>query len=273
MKELVIRSITGLLYGLLLVGSLLLHPIAFLVVYLSLAIFSIDEFIKLSRREGISPLRIPAIIFVASAFIIGFFYHYASLSKVFFLILPVQILFIYILELFRKKESPFLNLSMIFLGLIYVGLPMVLLNELIYSPYSVGYSPQLLLFLFLVIWINDTGAYIIGKLTGKHKLIKRVSPKKTWEGFAGGLTVALLATGFLGIYFTDIPRLDQWFLTLIIIIFGTLGDLVESLWKRSLGIKDSGKALPGHGGWLDRLDSILLAVPAVYITIMIINAI
>ncbi len=273
MKEFLIRSITGLIYVLLLVGSLLLHPLAFLGVYLLITLLCMNEFLLLSRKEGLKPLRIPAILLVATTFIISFFRHYAELSSLYFILIPAFILFLYIIELFRKGKNPFLNLAMIFLGLIYIGLPMALLNELVYSPYVNGYSSQLLIFLFMVLWLNDTGAYIIGRVLGRNKLLERISPKKTWEGLAGGLVIAFLVTGFFGRFFTDIPRTDQWVITLIIVFFGTIGDLVESLWKRSLGIKDSGKVLPGHGGWLDRLDSILLAVPAVFITVTILNAI
>ena len=175
-------------------------------------------------------------------------------------------------QLFRKGDKPFLNLAMIFMGFIYIGLPMILINELFYNPYTIGYSAELLIFFFMVIWLNDTGAYLVGSLIGRTKLAERISPKKTWEGLIGGLLFAFLVCGLFGRFFTDIPRFDQWVITGIIVIFGTFGDLLESVWKRSLGIKDSGKILPGHGGWLDRLDSILLAVPAVYITITILNA-
>lgn len=125
----------------------------------------------------------------------------------------------------------------------------------------------------MVIWINDSGAYLSGVLIGKTKLIERISPKKTWEGLIGGFILAFIATAIFGRLFTEIPRIDQWIITAVIVIFGTFGDLVESMWKRSIGVKDSGNALPGHGGWLDRMDSILFAVPSVFITIIILNAI
>ncbi len=272
MKELLTRSVTGLVYGLLMVGSLLLHPLAFLLVYLSVTVLSMNEFLTLSRREGLKPLRLPALIMIASAFIIGFFHRYADLSSIYFIILPAMIICLYIIELFRKGDKPFLNLAMIFMGLIYIGLPLTLINELFYNPYTIGYSAELLIFFFMVLWLNDTGAYLVGSLIGRTKLAERISPKKTWEGLIGGLLFAFLVTGLFGRFFIDIPRFDQWVITGIIVIFGTLGDLLESVWKRSLGIKDTGKILPGHGGWLDRLDSILLAVPAVYITITILNA-
>jgi len=273
LKELFIRSATGLVFGLFLLGSILLHPLAFLGVYLLVTVLCMNEFLLVSKNEEAKPLRFPILILVALAFTIRFFHHYTSLSTSFLLIPLSFIIFLYIIELFRKEQRPFLNLAMAFLGLIYVGLPMVLLNELVFNPYSAEYSPQLLFFLLMVIWLNDTGAYFVGRLLGRNKLFERISPKKTWEGLLGGLVIAFVVTGIFGKFFTEIPRLHQWVITGIIVIFGTFGDLTESLWKRSIGIKDSGKALPGHGGWLDRLDSILLAVPAVVITINLLNSI
>ena len=273
MKELLIRSATGLVYGLLLIGSLLIHPFAFLGVYLLITILCTDEFLKVSRYEGAAPLRFPALIIVALAFIINFLRHYGSLSDRALLLIPVLIICLFIIELIRREQKPFLNLAMTLLALIYASIPLILFSELVYSPYTTGYSFQLPVFLLMVIWLNDTGAYLVGRVLGRHKLFERISPKKTWEGLIGGFIIAFIITAVFGTLYTEIPRPDQWIITGIIVVFGTIGDLVESLWKRSLGIKDSGKALPGHGGWLDRLDSIIFATPAVVITVNIINSI
>jgi phosphatidate cytidylyltransferase len=121
----------------------------------------------------------------------------------------------------------------------------------------------------LILWLNDTGAYLIGSWIGKHKLFERISPKKTWEGSMGGAFMALLTSWGMALLVKGIP-LWQWIsIGLIIVIFGTLGDLVESMLKRSLGIKDSGTILPGHGGILDRFDALLLAVPFVFVFLAI----
>ncbi len=273
MKELLVRSITGLVYGSLLVGSVFLHPIAFLIVYLALTLLSLNEFLRLNKKKGYKPQQLFTILIAAVIFVFPFLINYHLLPQWILVFLPLLILLLFITELFRKEEKPFSNLSISFTGLIYIAFPMTLMNHLVFNPYSDSYTYQLLIFLLMVIWLNDTGAYLTGLLFGKHKLIERISPKKTWEGLIGGFISAFIVTAIFGNYYNEIPRLDQWIITGIIVVFGTFGDLIESMWKRSIGVKDSGKALPGHGGWLDRLDSILFAVPAVFITVIILNAI
>jgi phosphatidate cytidylyltransferase len=271
LKELLIRSVTGLVYGLTLIGSVLIHPLVFLIVYLGITILAVNEFTSLSTRKKTKPQRISSIILSALTFLILFLYHYIELVSVSFLIIPFLVLLIFIIELVRNKPRPFANLSMTFLAFLYVGLPLSLFNEMVFSTYSESYSHQLIVFLFMVLWVNDSGAYLVGKAIGRNKLFERISPKKTWEGLIGGLILAYTVTAIFGPYFDIIPRAHQWFIAGSIVIFGTFGDLAESMWKRSIGIKDSGKVLPGHGGWLDRLDSLLFAVPAVYIITIALN--
>jgi phosphatidate cytidylyltransferase len=145
-------------------------------------------------------------------------------------------------------------------------LPLSLLNLLVFSPADAGvvvYYPVFVLALFIFIWINDTGAYLVGILFGKHRLFERISPKKSWEGFFGGLLFTT-ASSFVFAYFEPEISYYHWMgISLVVVVFGVWGDLVESLIKRTLEVKDSGKAIPGHGGFLDRFDSLLLAVYAV----------
>jgi phosphatidate cytidylyltransferase len=193
----------------------------------------------------------------------------------FYLLYIVSVL---VAELYAKKSNPVANLGAIFLGQIYIALPLSLLNFLAFSGRS--YDPTLVLALFVFIWMNDTGAYIIGVKFGKHRLIERISPKKSWEGFWGGLFFAglsslifantapsLLVTAHCSLVTAHCSLLTAhciWLaLALLVALFSVWGDLVESLIKRNLNIKDSGNALPGHGGFLDRFDSLLLAVYAV----------
>lgn len=161
-------------------------------------------------------------------------------------------------ELFRR-EQPIANWGNTLVSQVMVVLPFVLMNRLI------AVNPHLLLALFVVIWVNDSGAYCVGSLLGKHKMFVRVSPGKTWEGLAGGVLFSVIA-GAIFYYAVGTYSLAQWLvLSAVISGVGTLGDLMESLLKRTVGIKDSGRFLPGHGGVLDRFDSILLATPVVYI--------
>ena len=273
MKELLVRSITGLVYGLLLIGSVIIHPIAFLIVYLAITLLCLNEFIRLNNRDGIWSQKYLTLLLGTSVFVLPFLIYYDQLPQWVLVFLPLLILLLFTSELFRKEEKPFSNLGISFTGIVYIALPMALLNYLVFKAYSASYSHHLLIFLLMVIWLNDSGAYLIGLLIGKHKMFARISPKKTWEGLIGGFITAFLATAIFGNYYTEIPRLDQWIITGSIVVFGTFGDLVESMLKRSIGVKDSGNALPGHGGWLDRLDSILFAAPAVFISVIILNAI
>ncbi|MEE1174739.1 MAG: phosphatidate cytidylyltransferase [Paludibacteraceae bacterium] len=186
-------------------------------------------------------------------------------------ILCITGLFIY--ELYRKKEQPIHNLAFSMLGQVVVALPCSLIN-LIAVPDQIHW----VFALFILIWLSDTGAYLVGCTLGKHKLFERISPKKSWEGFFGGCAFAIGGSMLLWHLFTTVWPIGanttwwQWLIfAIIIIIFGTYGDLSESLLKRAANIKDSGNILPGHGGILDRFDSLLLCIPVVYIYLEILN--
>lgn len=179
------------------------------------------------------------------------------------------IITLFIIELYRKRSQPILNLAYSLFGQIYCALPMGMLN-LIAFDYNNGlreYKPWLLLSLFIFVWANDTGAFCVGSLFGKHRLFERISPKKSWEGFWGGFFFTLLASQIIA-YFEPCATRYEWLgLAAVVVVFATWGDLTESLLKRTLGVKDSGNLLPGHGGVLDRFDSVLMAAPAAYIFI------
>lgn len=270
MKELLIRSGTAFFYVLALLGAPLLGSWYFLCVYLILSIFALTEFIKLTKLDGANSLLVPTILLSIWPLISRFLFHQSAFQSQLLAILLASFLLILIVEIFRNDKSPFQNISMSLMALIYVGIPFGLLPELIFSPYFANYSPYLLIFVLFTIWIHDSGAYFVGLAIGKNPLFKRISPKKTIEGLIGGL--ALGAVGiWISTQFLDIPSRDIWIMGFTIMIFANLGDLFESMWKRHLGIKDSGKSLPGHGGWLDRLDSFLFAIPAVYIIMLLLN--
>lgn len=185
-----------------------------------------------------------------------------------FIAIPIAMLFFtFIIELYRKHGNPFLNISFTVLGILYVVIPFAMLYHLgYYNDYSFGteFSYQIILGFFFMLWSNDTGAYLAGKYFGKHKLFERISPKKTWEGSIGGGLFSIGLAVLIAQYFTNIQLFDWIVISIIIVVFGGIGDLVESMLKRSLGIKDSGKLLPGHGGILDRFDGLLISAPFVY---------
>ena len=178
-------------------------------------------------------------------------------------------------ELYLKKKHPLNSLAYAMLSQIYVGLPFALLNVLAFHSNgwdSVSeYQFILPLSIFAFNWINDTGAYCTGMLLGKHPLFKRISPKKSWEGSIGG-AVFSIAGAFALAYFFPIMSTAAWVgMGLTVVVFGTWGDLTESLMKRHLGIKDSGNILPGHGGMLDRFDSAIMAIPAAVVYLYLIS--
>lgn len=175
------------------------------------------------------------------------------------------LLFLIIIELWQQDENPIKNWSILGLSQIYVALPFAMMCIL------KDYQTPMVLAMFILIWTNDTFAFLTGCYLGKHKMFERVSPKKTWEGFIGGNVFALAAAIILSIFYKEFA-LWQWLIIgEIVVVFGTLGDLVESLLKRTLGIKDSGNAIPGHGGWLDRFDSAIIATLALVTLLTLFN--
>jgi phosphatidate cytidylyltransferase len=180
----------------------------------------------------------------------------------------VLICFGFIAELYRKKENPVINWAVFTLGQIYIALPFALLNVIAFI--NGKYNSILLLAFFACIWIFDSGAYLVGVSIGKHRLFERISPKKSWEGFFGGLVFAFVCAYIFSKYNTDLNTIQWMGFALVIVVFATFGDLSESLLKRTIGIKDSGKFFPGHVGIQDRFDSILFASIAVSIYLKLI---
>ncbi len=166
---------------------------------------------------------------------------------------------IFIYELYSHSQEPFANIAFMILGLFYIGVPFALVDFIAFD--GDDFKARIVLGLLVLTWVNDTGAYVTGSLIGKTPLFPRISPNKTWEGSLGGVFFTLMFGYILSIFFDDIP-LGQWLgLALIVSIFGSLGDLVESMLKRSVDVKDSGNLLPGHGGLLDRFDAFIFVVP------------
>ena len=178
-------------------------------------------------------------------------------------------------ELYLKKENPINSWAYAMFSQLYVGLPFALLNVLAFHSNgwdSVSqYQFILPLSIFIFNWVNDSGAYCTGVLFGKHPLFKRVSPKKSWEGSIGGATLCIAASFALAHFFPIMSTAAWVGMSLVVVVFGTWGDLTESLMKRHLGIKDSGNILPGHGGMLDRFDSAIMAIPAAVVYLYFIN--
>lgn len=262
------RSLTGIIFVTVLVGCILFNPLSFGVLFVLISLLTVREFSHLVNSiEGVHINR--TITALGAGYLSMAFFHYClSGQTVVFIPYLFLLLYIMISELYLKKENPIHNWAYSMLSQCYIALPFALLNVLAFHndpssmESSVSYNPILPLSIFVFIWINDTGAYCIGSLIGKHRLFERISPKKSWEGsIGGGIFVIVAAIVFS--HFFSLMTCPVWIgLGLTVAIFGTWGDLTESLLKRKLGIKDSGNILPGHGGMLDRFDSALMAIPA-----------
>lgn len=261
------RAITGILFVGVLVGCILYDPWTFSALFVVISALTIREFGHLINQvEGVSINK--NITMLAGVYLymaVMAFCTNLSGSKIF---LPYLLLIMYLMisELYLKKENPVMNWAYSMLNQLYIALPFAMLNVLSFhtSPMdtSVSYNPILPLSVFVFIWLSDTGAYCVGSLIGRHRLFERISPKKSWEGSIGGGIVAI-GSSFIFAHYFPIMNMAEWAgLALIVVIFGTWGDLTESLLKRQLHIKDSGAILPGHGGMLDRFDSALMAIPA-----------
>jgi phosphatidate cytidylyltransferase len=261
------RAITAFFFGIAMLASLLLGETVFLIFYLFLSMATLFEYFRLVGSEQYAPQLPSGIALGTLLFRIFSSIAQGSLEyKLLALCIPVVIL-IYIIELYRKTEKPFQNIALTILGPVYVVVPFGLYLCLAFLDGSFNF--QYPLGLLLLIWANDTGAYVLGVKFGKNRLFERHSPKKSWEGFFGGLFITLIAAGILSQYFTAL-NLNNWLIVgLIASVAGTFGDLTESMLKRSLNTKDSGGLLPGHGGLLDRFDSLFFAAPLFYFYLLL----
>ena len=284
MKNFIIRTITGVIFVAAIVASFL-RPEAMVLLFSIVTGMTIWEFTGLvNEREHVTVNR-----FICTVAGVYFFYAmtyfcsdlYAGVAKsVVFIPYLVTVIYLLIAELYLKQEDPLQDWAYTMLSQMYIALPFSLLNVLAFTANSSGmvvFNTLLPLSVFIFLWVNDTGAYCVGSLLGRHKLFPRISPGKSWEGSIGGAVFVLAVAYGIGwldnmeiadanhtsSIFAGMLSIPEWLgLGLVVVIFGTWGDLVESLFKRTLGIKDSGSILPGHGGMLDRFDSSLLAIPA-----------
>lgn len=270
MKNFIIRAITGILFVAIVIGCILYNPLSFGFLFAIIAGLTVFEFAGLvNHTEGVQINRI--MVSLGGAYLFFAFMGFCMDLSDFTLFVPYLALLIYLIvsELYAKKANPVHNWAYTMFSQMYVALPFALLNILAFHynkpDQAIDYNPILPLSVFVFTWLNDTGAYCVGVLFGKHRLFERISPKKSWEGSIGGAAFAIAAAFALAHFFPIMSLLEWIGMALVIVVFGTWGDLTESLFKRHLGIKDSGNILPGHGGLLDRFDSILLAVPAAVI--------
>ncbi|HPJ46026.1 MAG TPA: phosphatidate cytidylyltransferase [Tenuifilaceae bacterium] len=261
------RTISGTLFVIIIIGSILLGRYSFLLVFISLMLFSLYEFYKICLHSRVRPQVLYGMLIGALIFMANYFFAIGQIGSYIFLGLIPLLLSIFIIELYRNQNKPIHNIGFTLLGLLYVALPFALINYIVlsYSSYRIGYQSHLLIGFFALAWANDSGAYAVGVSIGKNKLFPKISPKKSWEGLIGGFFTTALVAWIISMIFPEVSIVNWFFIGFITAVMSVFGDLVESMFKRSIGVKDSGKFLPGHGGVLDRFDGILFAAPVVFV--------
>ena len=254
------RVIVAILGVIIIISAIYLHVWSYFAVFLIIIFFSIREFYKLVGIAGFLPLTFWGSLTGILIYTFTFLVQMDLIEdEIFYLVFPFSSI-IYFIKLYKKSEvRPFANIAYTFLGILYVAIPFSLLHVIAFS--EGNYQFELVTGILLLTWASDTGGYFAGTFFGKTKLFVRISPKKSWEGFVGGALLTF-AIAFLISSFVDILPMWEWMtIGMITVIAGTYGDLVESLFKRSIKIKDSGESIPGHGGFLDRFDALLLSLP------------
>ena len=272
MSNFIVRTITGVLFVAILV-SCFLKPEAMILLFALITGMTVWEYTGLVNEwDDIQVNRFITTVAGVYFFIAMAGYCTGVTPTTVFIPYLITIMYLIIAELFTKAPNPVNNWAYTMFSQLYIALPFSTINVLAFQTGAPGqYNEILPLSLFIFLWVNDSGAYCAGSLFGKHKLFPRVSPGKSWEGSIGGAVFVLVAAAIIGWLTGGTDRslsIPVWMgLGLVVVVFGTLGDLVESLFKRTLGIKDSGNVLPGHGGMLDRFDSSLMAIPAAVVYI------
>jgi phosphatidate cytidylyltransferase len=267
MKNFIVRTVYGFIFAVVVVGSILISPYVFALLMLMVTVIGVFEMNKLLPMQGetaqttamvlISTVLVYLLIALAGLGIIA--------PKV-LLLLVLPLLFPFVHALFSIKHSFGELVPRHYAPVFYVALPSAL-TLFFYSTEFVGEAagPVLLLVVIVTVWVNDTFAYLTGSLIGKHRLYERISPKKSWEGSIGGLVFSLLIAGLFARYSNYISVDRALIIAILVVVFGSLGDLIESMLKRQAGVKDSGNLIPGHGGILDRFDATFFAVPFVFV--------
>lgn len=269
MKNLLTRTLTGFFIVLIVLGGLWLHPITFFLVTLTIVIGLQLEMNTLFFRENSIEYLFKGLLLSVPVFLVSPFIAIGALPSSILLVSILLLILISISEIYKRGDRHFESISKLLTLVVYTTIPYLLMIFSVFSKgsTSIEFSPALVIAFFILLWINDTGAYLFGITIGRHKLFERISPRKTWEGFIGGVALTLVAAWLLW-KVLNIYTLGDWLLLgLLVSVFASFGDLFESLLKREAGVKDSGSILPGHGGLLDRFDGVTFAFPVFYLYI------
>lgn len=264
MNNLLERALSGLVFITVIIGSIFWHPNVYAVVFGLIVGWSLLEFYTIVAKDEVSAGKWVGVL--SGVFLFAGSFGYAQKivgARIFIFLIPLYITLL-VCRLYYKGSFSFRGGAYTIAGLVYIAVPLALCNGLVF-PHLGQYTPWILAGFFILLWTNDTFAYLTGTLLGKHRLFERISPKKSWEGFFGGLFFTMAGAFLIAYLFPPELAHCHWIaMAVIVVVFGVFGDLLESLLKRNMGIKDSGRFLPGHGGILDRFDAVLLAAPMVY---------
>lgn len=266
MKNVTQRTLTGLVYISLVIISLMINPLFFAavtVLFNGLAMFELKNMgDRFHQPTGVIWIVLNIIVFLISLLIIHF-----NIDISFIIPLLFLLILLLVLPIFQKTGDSFSSIQFSIFGSMYITVPLIIINLI--QLQSVNDKVPYTLALFIIIWTNDTFAYLTGMAIGKHRLFERLSPKKSWEGFFGGLIMGIVAAVLFKLFYRDSGMIFWILFAIVASIAAVFGDFVESVLKRKADVKDSGNILPGHGGILDRIDSLLLAGPVIYIYLML----
>lgn len=271
MKDLQARVLTAIVFVAVLLSAVFSGPIGFMIAFLVVAIFSSWEYYNGVRQSKKGILRVAgsmALIILIYSTGLAYFFGVFS-TDVLRWLWKGGLLFAFswpLMEMYANSRKPWRESGWLLLGIFYLGLPLFCVSGLV--TLSGNYNPYIVAFVLGLIWFNDTFAYFTGRAFGKHKLFPRISPKKTWEGYFGGVIATLILGYYLPWDWTSMTQIEGAFVSFLAAALATPGDLLESMWKRHLGIKDSGAILPGHGGFLDRFDAFFFVLPFVYLFLL-----
>jgi len=271
LKDLTQRSLTGIIYVLVMIAGITIHPIGFMLVFGVFLYLTLMEFYNLVETAGMSPRKTIGTSLGVLCFLVCFGMVNQILPAKSYLIFIPAMIFILLMEALRDKPGILQNSAITLTGFIYVAIPFSLLIFIVHPGYPLYpvFDSKTMLGVLFIIWTFDSMAYLIGSRFGKHKIHTKISPNKSWEGFIAG-TLSALILGVMNALVFRSPSMINWLvIAALTAVFGTLGDLFESIIKRRLKVKDSGNFLPGHGGLLDRFDSLLFVIPVIYVWLSI----
>lgn len=258
MNETLKRAVSGLVYVLLLIASISYSTETFFLLFGTFMVIAVFEFCLLIKIPKLLPIVLSVIIYT-----LFFKYNVGRSGEQAILLFTLFVSAMAIVFLFNDQVTYVKKIRGYLFLLGYIIFPFIIITKI---PFGIrGYNPKIIISIFILIWTNDTFAYIVGKSLGKHKLFERISPKKTIEGFVGGVLFAVIAGYLISVYYIEGATMIWIVIALLTGVFGTIGDLVESKFKRLAGVKDSGRIMPGHGGILDRLDSVIFVAPFVFL--------